>query len=76
MARVADGSIDLGLISQDSRDWDLAAADLVLREAGGAVCDPDGRAAVYNRPEPKHGTLIATPVGLRDAVTGALAAGR
>ena len=76
VARVADGTIDLGLISQDSRDWDLAAADLILREAGGVVCDVEGRPAVYNRPEPKHGTLIATPGGLRDVVVAAFAAGR
>ena len=30
LVRVADGSIDAGLVSSDSRDWDLAAADLIL----------------------------------------------
>jgi len=73
VARVADGSIDVGLVSTDARDWDLAAADLILREAGGAVCGLDGRATVYNRPEPIHGELIAVPGTLRDAVVAAMA---
>ena len=37
LARIADGSIDAGLISADARDWDLAAADLILRESGGTM---------------------------------------
>ena len=75
VARVAEGTIDLGLISKDSRDWDLAAADLILREAGGLVCDPDGEPARYNRPEPRHGELVATPLSLREPALAALRAG-
>lgn len=59
LARVADGSIDAGLVSPDSRDWDLAAADLVLSEAGGLVTRHNGDPMVYNRPAPVHATLIA-----------------
>ncbi|UMY17877.1 3'(2'),5'-bisphosphate nucleotidase CysQ [Methylobacterium organophilum] len=75
VARVAEGAIDIGLVSRDSRDWDLAAADLILREAGGTVCTLDGAPAVYNRPEPKHGELIAVPNALKAATLKALAAG-
>lgn len=75
LVRVAEGAIDLGLVSRDSRDWDLAAADLILREAGGVVCDLDGEPAVYNRPEPRHGELIAAPRGLRAPALRALARG-
>ena len=74
VARVAEGAIDLGLISKDSRDWDLAAADLILNEAGGVVCDLDGQPARYNRADPKHGELIAAPVSLRDPTLAALKA--
>ncbi|WP_336485629.1 inositol monophosphatase family protein [Methylobacterium nigriterrae] len=73
VARVAEGSIDVGLVSTDARDWDLAAADLILREAGGMVCGLDGRPTVYNRPEPIHGELVAVPARLRDAVVAAMA---
>ncbi len=72
LARVAEGRIDLGLVSRDARDWDLAAADLIVRESGGAVCDLKGRPAVYNCPEPRHGELIAVPLSLREPTLAAL----
>ena len=65
LARVAEGVIDLGLITANARDWDLAGADLVLREAGGSVRDREGRMPVYNRPEPVHGELVAVTDALR-----------
>ena len=74
VARVAEGAIDVGLVSKDSRDWDLAGADLILREAGGTVCDLDGTPTVYNRPEPRHGELVAVSRSLRDATIAALRA--
>lgn len=68
VARVAEGSIDVGLVSSNARDWDLAAADLILREAGGTVCDLDGIPTTYNRTDPVHGELVAVTHRLRDAV--------
>lgn len=60
LTRIADGTIDAGLISPDARDWDLAAADLVLGEAGGRLTDGDGRPVIYNREVPVHGMLAAS----------------
>lgn len=60
LTRIADGTIDAGLISPDARDWDLAAADLVLSEAGGQLTDGEGRPVVYNREVPIHGMLAAS----------------
>ncbi|MEA1832311.1 3'(2'),5'-bisphosphate nucleotidase CysQ [Methylobacterium durans] len=74
VARVAEGSIDVGLVSSDARDWDLAAADLILREAGGSVCDLAGRRTIYNRENPVHGELVAVPDGLLAPVVAALTA--
>lgn len=71
LVRVAEGSVDVGMISSDARDWDLAAADLVLREAGGLVGTMSGQATVYNRPEPIHGELVALSTALRDPVIAA-----
>jgi len=59
VARVAQGRFDIVFSAGQSRDWDLAASDLLVHEAGGALTDLDGRALVYNRPEPVHGALIA-----------------
>lgn len=59
LARIAEGSLDGGLISPDSRDWDLAAADLILSEAGGTVTTLQGERLAFNRARPVHGTLVA-----------------
>jgi len=60
LTRIADSTIDAGLISPDARDWDLAAADLVLSEAGGRLTDGEGRPVIYNREVPVHGMLAAS----------------
>lgn len=73
LARVADGSIDAGLVSPDSRDWDLAAADLVLAEAGGIVSSHAGDPTIYNRKTPVHGTLIAAGLALHAPLVDAMA---
>ncbi len=59
LARVAQGRFDLVFSAGQSRDWDLAASDLLVQEAGGLLTDWDGRTLVYNRPEPVHGPLMA-----------------
>lgn len=58
-ARLAQGSLDAVFASANSHDWDLAAADLLVHEAGGALTDLAGRPVHYNRPEPVHDVLIA-----------------
>ena len=59
LARVAQGVLDVAFAGPDSHDWDLAAADLLVHEAGGAFGPLGGGALIYNRPEPRHGTLVA-----------------
>lgn len=72
LARIADGTIDAGLISPDARDWDLAAADLVLSEAGGRLSGPGGQAVAYNRTHPIHGMLMASNGALAEPLLRAL----
>ncbi len=59
LARVAEGRFDIVFSAGRSRDWDLAASDLLVHEAGGALTDLEGLPLVYNRPDPVHGPLIA-----------------
>lgn len=40
-------------------DWDLAAAHLIVTEAGGRVSDATGQPFVYNRAEPRHPSVLA-----------------
>ena len=42
LARVAHGGVDVAIAGGNSHDWDLAAADLLVHEAGGLLTDFDG----------------------------------
>ena len=59
LTRVADGTLDLAFASPNSHDWDLAAADLLVHQAGGALTTFAGQTLVYNRADPLHGALVA-----------------
>jgi myo-inositol-1(or 4)-monophosphatase len=59
LALVAQGMIDVALVGGNSHDWDLAAADLLVHEAGGALTPLGGGVVAYNRPVPRHGALVA-----------------
>jgi myo-inositol-1(or 4)-monophosphatase len=59
LARVAQGEYDVAIAGVDSHDWDLAAADLLVHEAGGALTAIGGGTVIYNRPVSRHGMLVA-----------------
>ena len=59
LVRVAQAEIDGAIAGGNAHDWDLAAADLLVHEAGGLMTQLDGRALDYNRPEPVHSVLVA-----------------
>jgi len=58
-ARIAQGSLDAAFAAPGSHDWDLAAADLLVHEAGGRLTDFTGQPLRFNRPHVVHGALIA-----------------
>jgi myo-inositol-1(or 4)-monophosphatase len=59
IAWVAQGRLDIALAGPNSNDWDLAAADLLVHEAHGALTTLAGETLVYNRPKPQHNALFA-----------------
>jgi myo-inositol-1(or 4)-monophosphatase len=59
LARVADGELDAAFAGGASHDWDLAAADLLVHEAGGVLTTLTGDLLIYNQPETVHAALIA-----------------
>lgn len=62
MCLVAAGEFDAALALVAKADWDLAAADLIAREAGAVACDHLGRPFAYNGPNPsQHSLLCAAP---------------
>jgi len=62
MALVAKGEFDAMISLSDKSDWDLAAGDLIVREAGGRVTSQDGAMLRYNQPRPvQKGVVCAGP---------------
>jgi myo-inositol-1(or 4)-monophosphatase len=59
LCRVAHGRLDVAFAGGQSRDWDLAAADLIVQEANGKMSSLSGEAIQYNRREVTHGVLLA-----------------
>ncbi|WP_095090565.1 inositol monophosphatase family protein [Mesorhizobium sophorae] len=59
IALLASGTIDTALVKAGARDWDLAAADLILSEAGGCLTTSDGAGLVYNRSWIRHPALVS-----------------
>ncbi len=66
MALVASGRFDAYFSWRSSHDWDIAAALLILEEAGGRATDRSGATLALNRPEPRHRGLIAAGPSLHD----------
>lgn len=59
LCRVADGQLDAAFAGGQSRDWDLAAADLIVHEANGSMTALSGDAIQYNRRIVTHEVLVA-----------------
>jgi myo-inositol-1(or 4)-monophosphatase len=59
LCRVAQGNLDAAFAGGQSRDWDLAAANLIVQEANGTMTALSGDAILYNRREVAHRILVA-----------------
>jgi myo-inositol-1(or 4)-monophosphatase len=59
LCRVAHGGLDAAFAGGQSRDWDLAAANLIVQEANGRMTALSGDPILYNRREVTHGVLVA-----------------
>ncbi len=58
MALVAAGAFDATIALSTKCDWDIAAADLIAREAGGRVSDHLGAPFAYNLASSRKPSLI------------------
>jgi myo-inositol-1(or 4)-monophosphatase len=67
LTQVATGELAIGLASRHSHDWDIAASDLIVHEAGGLLSDFAGNAPVYNAPHPVHPPLLAAASDLHES---------
>ena len=68
MALVAAGEFDAVLALSGKCDWDLAAADLILREAGGVATDHLGGAFAYNQPSTRKPSLVCAGPALHPLI--------
>jgi myo-inositol-1(or 4)-monophosphatase len=59
LCRVAQGNLDAAFAGGQSRDWDLAAANLIVQEANGIMTSLSGDRILYNRRDVIHGVLVA-----------------
>ncbi len=56
---VAQGRFDVALALSAKSDWDLAAADLIVAQAGGLVTGEGGKILHYNQVTPRHKPVLA-----------------
>jgi len=62
IAKVAAGEADAWVEGRSVAEWDVAAAALILTEAGGTITDRSGSPLAFNQPDPAvHGLAVATP---------------
>lgn len=72
IAMVADGTMDATFVKPNSQDWDLAAADLILHEAGGGILDARGRTPRYAGGGIPHGSLVCGSGALLEAMAASI----
>jgi len=72
LALVGSGVTDATVTLTAKSDWDIAAAHLIVSEAGGIMTQADGDALVYNCPHPRHPTVLAAGPALHAMLTAAL----
>jgi myo-inositol-1(or 4)-monophosphatase len=58
MVLVAAGQFDAMMALSSKRDWDLAAADLIVSEAGGRCTTHNGQVFSYNRESTLHPSVM------------------
>ena len=69
---VADGSADASVSLSAKRDWDLAAADVILHEAGGVLTDAHGTTLRYNGASTIQSSLVAANPALHAGIIALL----
>ena len=68
MCLVADGRFDAAIALTSKSEWDLAAADLICREAGAVVTDHKGQGYRYNQPDPRAPSLVCAAPALHPLI--------
>ncbi len=67
MALVAAGIFDAAIVLSPKHDWDMAAGDVVVREAGGVVTAADGQPLQFGGPNAVQRSMICAAPRLHAA---------
>ena len=73
MALIAEGKFDAMLTLRDSWEWDIAAGDLLIREAMGRVTDRHSAPLLFNNRHPQTKGVLAAGAQLLTALADSLA---
>jgi len=68
MALVAAGDFDAMISLGAKHDWDVAAGDLIVREAGGRVTTGEGATLLYNKAQALQPDIVAAPPALHECL--------
>lgn len=72
LALVAEGRADAMVDGRTSAEWDVAAASLIVTEAGGIVTDRAGGPLRFNKPRPEIAGLVAATPALHPGMQARL----
>jgi myo-inositol-1(or 4)-monophosphatase len=68
LALVACGLADATISLSAKSEWDIAAAALIIEEAGGTITDHRGQAHTYNNTPPRFPSLVASGAKLHPLI--------
>lgn len=68
IAMVATGRLTATFVKPNAHDWDIAAADIILHEAGGALCDHNGDRFQLNQASPVKTSMCASHPSMLDEI--------
>lgn len=74
LSMVARSAMDATFVKPYAADWDIAAAALIVIEAGAVMTDARGADVTMNKADPIKGTLIACHPSLKPAMLGVVEA--
>jgi myo-inositol-1(or 4)-monophosphatase len=63
LCMAARRAVDFAVAAENSHDWDIAAADVLLEEAGARLVDVSGERLLYNARHVRRGALLAASNG-------------
>lgn len=68
VALVACGEFDAMVSFTNKSEWDIAAADIIIHEAGGLITDGFGQSLTYNKTQPSLPHMVAAGANLHKSI--------